>query len=224
MTSESAKTDTQMILAARAKNLPPEYGATGFYPLDASSIMRTLKQAGLWIGPRSYLELDPAYRQTIPYVLLQMDGQLVRYTRTIAGGESRLHGRMSIGLGGHVDLSDVASSGASIDLEATLMSAAKREVFEELGDVECVTREWIGILLDNDSDVGRVHIGVVGLWTLRSFPLGSAEEAVAEVTLCSFDQLIRHHHDLESWSQLMLNHLGSARRCQATLPPPPPCS
>ncbi len=210
MATERIDGQTQLILAAQAKNLLPTYATTGFYPLDSSSIMRTLNDAGLWIGPRASLEIDPAYRQTIPYVLLRIDDRFVRYTRTVAGGEVRLHGRMSIGLGGHVDLSDVISSGTSIDLEATLMSAAKREVCEELGNVECVTREWIGILFDNDSDVGRVHVGVVSLWTLRSLPLESAEEAVGEVNLCSPSELTEHRPRLERWSELMLNYLVQA--------------
>jgi predicted NUDIX family phosphoesterase len=216
MATEATIGHKQMILATQAKSLPPAYQRTGFYPLEASAAIDVLSAAGLWIGPREQLETDPAYRQAIPYILLRLNGRFVRYTRTKAGGEARLHDRISIGVGGHVDLSDIVSKGTGIDLESTLMSAANREVCEELGQVDCMSKDWIGILVDNDSDVGRVHVGIVGLWSLRSLPGVTAEEAIGEVALCSITELGEIREKLERWSELILDQFGcSVRRFSA---------
>jgi predicted NUDIX family phosphoesterase len=201
-------TDQRMILAVATGGLIPEARRTSFIPLGHGAIESALYAAGLWLGPRTQLEEMPAYRQIIPYVALQVEDRFVQYTRTAAGGESRLHGRVSIGLGGHIDLSDVVVRGNSVDLMQTLEASAQREVDEELAGVDCMRKEWIGLLVDNDSSVGQVHIGVVGLWQLRSEPHGSAEDAIGETGLTTLAQLRDvDPHRLETWSSLLCDGL-----------------
>jgi predicted NUDIX family phosphoesterase len=163
-----------------------------------------LAEAGVWIGPRSVLEENEEFRQIIPYIVLQYGSRFVRYTRTAAGGEARLHGKTSIGLGGHIDLCDVKTRGQEIDLLATLTAAADRELEEELGGVECEAREWIGMLVDNESAVGRVHLGIIGLWRLRALPAGLTEDAIGALACCTLDALRADHDRLEGWSAMLL--------------------
>jgi predicted NUDIX family phosphoesterase len=196
-----------MILATSAERLPPELGTTGFHPWDCEGALESFQLAGLWIGPRRVLEEQPAFRQIIPYVVLRVGDKIVKYTRTPAGGEARLHGKTSIGLGGHIDLSDIVSVGDHVDLAATINNASERELLEELGKVEVEARDWIGVLIDNDSDVGRVHVGLVGLWTLKSAPAGVTEDAIGDVELCSLADLELERVRLEGWSGLVLSHL-----------------
>jgi len=202
----------RLILATSADNLPDEFRETGFYPCSAEATLRTLQEAGLWIGPQDALEQQPAYRQIIPYVILRVRDRFVRYTRSVTGSEKRLHGRMSIGLGGHVELSDVLAAGSGIDLAGTLEKAAQRELNEELGNIDCLLRDWIGVLVDNRNAVGRVHIGVVGLWTVRSTPCGAAEDAINNIALCSIEELQLMRDRLEGWSEMLLPHLQISKQ------------
>lgn len=214
----------RMILATAAGGLPQTLGTTSFHSLSAMEAFSAFHAAGLWIGPRDELEEKPSFRQIIPYVVLRVGNRVVRYTRTSAGGEGRLHGRMSIGLGGHIDLPDVISTESCVDLAATLESAAQRELDEELGDVDCVAKEWVGVLVDNETPVGRVHIGVVGVWTLRTAPGSTSEDAVGEVSLCSFDDLYGSKHRLETWSALLLDYVRDVigkSECEGRIPAGP---
>ncbi len=195
---------TRMILATATEGLPHTFAKTCFHPLDESDALQAFQQAGLWLGPRETLERLDTFRQIIPYVVLRIGDQFIRYTRTPAGGESRLHGRMSIGLGGHIDLSDVVANGDGVDLAATLQKAAQRELAEELGDVDCWAKEWIGVLVDNESDVGRVHIGIVGVWHMHSAPTGMSEDAIGDVSVCSIEELEHVRNRLEGWSVMLL--------------------
>lgn len=198
----------RLILAAKTEGLPKQLGSTQFLPMSHSQAIETLEGAGLWLGPRSVLEESEEFRQIIPYIVLQYGSEFVRYTRTPAGGETRLHGRTSVGLGGHVDLADVETSGGVIDLVRTLENAAARELIEELGGVEIVSKEWVGLLVENDSAVGRVHIGMIGLWRLQSLPAGIAEDAIAEVSSISVSGLKADEDRLETWSVMLLPWLN----------------
>lgn len=209
MSNEAAKTKKlRLILAARADGLPKELGSTQFLPMPHRRTIEILEDAGLWLGPRPILEETEEFRQIIPYIVLQHGSEFIRYTRTPAGGEARLHGRISVGLGGHIDLPDVETKGEFIDLVRTLENAAKRELLEELGDVEIQSKEWIGLLVENDSSVGRVHIGVIGLWRLQSFPAATAEDAIGEVSFSSLSNLEADVGRLETWSAMLLPWLS----------------
>jgi predicted NUDIX family phosphoesterase len=201
----------RMILATAAEGLPNILGTTGFYNFDAHEAFSAFHTAGLWIGPRDALEQMPNYRQIIPYVVLRVGDQFVRYTRTPTGGEDRLHGKMSIGLGGHIDLSDIVSVNDCVDLIATFQNAAQRELDEEIGDIDCISREWIGILVDNDTDVGRVHIGIVGILNLRTAPTDTNDHAISDISLCSVEELKHSRNRLEGWSTMLLDYFSNTK-------------
>jgi len=209
MSTDPSKTKSlRLILAARTEGLPKQLGSTQFLPMPHHQAIETLESAGLWLGPRPVLEETEEFRQIIPYIVLQYGSEIIRYTRTPAGCEARLHGRTSVGLGGHVDLPDVETSGEAIDLVRTLENAANRELLEELGVVEIVSKEWVGLLVENDSSVGRVHIGMIGLWRLQSFPVGIAEDAIGEVSSSSLSDLKADVERLETWSAMLLPWLS----------------
>lgn len=85
------------------------------------------------------------HRHLIPYIVVTHKGKIALYARTPKGTESQLHGKYSIGFGGHIDLVDVAYFGDtssyggveykanSIDLASTVEEALFRELEEELG-------------------------------------------------------------------------------------------
>jgi predicted NUDIX family phosphoesterase len=205
-------TAQKLILAVSSEALPPALGRTAFVPMPEDRLWSTLHGAGLWLGPRVRLEEMPAFKQVIPYVVLRHGDRLVKYTRTTAGGEQRLHGRVSIGLGGHIDLSDVVACGDSVDLVPTLEGAARREVDEELAGVDVVQRRWAGLLVDDDNAVGRVHIGVVAIWDLAGAPHGAAEDAIGDADMTTLQALRAEEERLETWSLLLVRHWAAEGR------------
>lgn len=52
---------------------------------------------------RSAAEIDPSHKQLIPYVVVRDGPATFLMHRTNAGGDPRLHGRASIGVGGHLN-------------------------------------------------------------------------------------------------------------------------
>lgn len=131
--------------------------------MPTEDTLAALEGAGLWFGPRAPLEENESFRQIIPYLLIRVDGKLVGYTRAPSGGESRLHGMVSVGLGGHVDIPDAQTrSDERFDLLATLNFASFRELQEELGAVGQITKtEWVGMLADIETEMAARHRAAV---------------------------------------------------------------
>ncbi|TWU20087.1 hypothetical protein Pla52o_46010 [Novipirellula galeiformis] len=156
--------------------------------------------------PRTPMETDPSFKQLIPYVLLQWtepDGttKLFTYTRGGGGGETRLHAKRSVGIGGHISRED-AADGA--DPYATGMH---REIAEEihLGAGYQETQE--GLIYDPSNEVGKVHLGVVHRFVLDSPEVHSNEADLAEGGFVSVEELKADIEQLETWSQLAIKAL-----------------
>lgn len=195
----------RIILATGSAKLPDATRLTQFIPMSEDEMWKTLYDAGLWLGPREPLETMPAFRQIIPYIILKVDGQYINYLRTPKGGEERLHGKISIGLGGHVDLEDIQFTGNNINLEATLESGAAREVLEEVGDVDIISKTWVGLVAANLNPVDYVHVGAVAVWELASAPVGDVEDALDNVHLADGWTLLSEQGErLETWTALFL--------------------
>ena len=197
----------RLILAAHAASLPAGLSTPGFHRLPPGEILDVLAKAGLWLGPRQTLETCEDFRQIIPYIVVTDGARIVCYERTPAGGEARLHGKLSIGLGGHIDFSDVARSNDAIDLDRTMAQSAQRELEEELRHASGIDTDWIGLIVENDTPVARVHIGVVAIARIGAQAVSAAEEAIANVRLLTPEELEQEAPRLEGWSQRLLPHL-----------------
>ncbi|MDW8324680.1 MAG: TM1812 family CRISPR-associated protein [Burkholderiales bacterium] len=119
--------------------------------------------------PRVLVEDDPAHLQVIPYAVLQApDGRLWAARRT--GGDPRLQGLGTIGLGGHIAYADQAET-----LVGSARKALLRELAEELHNpppvatVADTPRAWIS---EGRTLIGRVHIGLLWVipWTAAEPP------------------------------------------------------
>lgn len=206
-----------LILAVRKHLMPGSFGVSGFHPLDSDEIGSLLMSAGLWLGPRAELEVDESFRQLIPYIVLVRNSEVLCYRRAPSGGERRLHGLLSIGLGGHIDFSDVKVEREHVHLEKTLLTAAQREIAEEVGTVDVLARRWVGLLVDDDTPVGRVHLGIAGIWVVADAGVRAAEDALCEVQHVSIEALHLVGSELETWSAMLVPCLKSLVECARTM-------
>jgi predicted NUDIX family phosphoesterase len=172
----------------------------GFCPEADRYLGRLLAPGVAEFRPRAEMEDDPAFKQIIPYVLFRCGGLAFRYTRGAGQGEARLHARQSIGVGGHVDEAD-ADGRATLDAyEMALLRELDEEV--HLGSPGTIRR--VGLINDDSTPVGRVHLGVVHVYDLERPEVSPREEGLAEAGFSTLADLAAGADRLESWSRIAL--------------------
>jgi predicted NUDIX family phosphoesterase len=111
---------------------------------------------------RDYAERTPTLKQVIPYTVITCQERILLLRRLSTGGERRLHDKLSIGVGGHINPEDLTTKGAD-----PLREGSRREIEEELDVRGAYETRAIGLLNDDSNPVGAVHVGLVQLATVR---------------------------------------------------------
>lgn len=156
---------------------------------------------------RDLAEHDPQFKQLIPYVVLRYRDSLFQYVRGKGASESRLLAKRSVGLGGHIEPIDQSLFASQWDL---YLEAAKREVHEEVHVNTTWKEHIVGILNDDSSEVGQVHLGIVHLWDVLAPAVRKREGQITQAGFVPIHHLKRKPDVLETWSQFVLHMLEDA--------------
>ena len=177
--------------------------------LPEAEILSRIARAGFFVE-RDHAERTPSLKQVIPYSLVVRGGRVLCLRRTRGGGEARLHDKLSIGVGGHVNPEDLPGDEGGDDRVRMLERATHREVAEEELSIEgAYTLERVGLLNDDSNPVGAVHVGLVQVITVE----GSVTVRETDQLEGSFVPAEKLHRmlaagaDFESWSSLIIPHL-----------------
>lgn len=164
---------------------------------------------------RGDAEEDKSVKQPIPYAMVTVGDKVFRTVRLPKAGESKLHGKGSIGLGGHMN----AIEGAE-DFTHVLRENLLRELSEELqvtdqdGNIVEDLSTHIEItplgLINNEDEVGQYHICVlyrVSLPDDYSVDVNPNEVDQLKGDLLTVDELRAEYDTLEAWSQISVDLL-----------------
>ncbi len=176
----------------------------GFQPDATRYLPRMLATGANFFMERPSAEKDPTHKQLIPYAIFHHAGKYLSYTRGGSSGEKRLVAKRSIGIGGHINPVDTAQDGLG---ETMYYNGVEREISEELGLGGTHTQRVIGLINDDSTEVGSVHLGVVHLFELSSDEVRSNEEAIQDLRFESLQELHARRDQLETWSQICIDHL-----------------
>jgi len=163
----------------------------------------------LW-RERAEVEHDESLLQLIPYVVLRnAAGELWCYARK--GGDARLDGRWSCGVGGHVEEIDAAP-----DIRRTLCNTAQREMAEELA-IEPGTQPTLNqaaLIYEGHSPIGRVHLGVLFIadWANAAPPSPAPGEALRGIGFLPPAAIVADPR-FELWSRLAAGFVAPPSRC-----------
>lgn len=221
----------------------PDHYPQGFVPFgeDASALAAgaafsrrafeaAVREHGFFVE-RERAERTPEWKQVIPYTVVlarpsrasdeeaaSAERSVLLLKRLKQGGEARLHDKLSIGVGGHINPEDLqfAESAASPSTPPTTSSATSgtdpvaagcaRELDEELHLTEGYALHPVGIINDDANSVGAVHVGFVQVLTTDG-PVAVREQDVLEGELVppgELTSLVAQGANFESWSSMLV--------------------
>ncbi len=174
-------------------------GNKGLKKIDKDSMFRIIEKNGIF-KDRDKVENDPKYKQIIPYIAMYNDmNEILTLRRLKTQSEKRLHNKLSLGVGGHVNLDDSQSP-----LEA-FKNGMQREIAEEV-KVDLVEEpEFLGIIYDDSTDVGKVHLGMAYKVKINFHGINEVDKF--EYSWNSAEELKDYVEEMENWSAFILNEL-----------------
>jgi len=164
--------------------------------ISESDLTNDFKSTSMKFIEREKCETNSEYKQIIPYIIVNFFEKIACYQRK--GSENRLHGKYSIGIGGHVEKKDYVYQ----NLISTIKNTIYRELSEEFLDFNIYETEisFLGLINEEVTNVGLTHIGFVYLLhTQKQFSPGKELKKLEWLDLSDVCK-----KDLELWSKLAL--------------------
>jgi len=161
---------------------------------DAQSILEIVKAQHAFLD-RPIAEVSEEWRQIIPYVVIRFAGEYFVLTRKPKQTEVRLHHKRSLGIGGH------------INPQYDVMTGLQKELEEEVHIADAYTLSFGGIINDETTEVGRVHLGAVFILDASSRDVRVLETEKMSGEWAERAALAPMRESMESWSQIVYDAL-----------------
>lgn len=180
---------------------------------DNITTVKDLLNCQIHVLDRTEAETNEKFRQIIPYVTVRNNKDEI-YTYERIGGDPRLIGKYSIGVGGHMN--NWPALFENISLSLILFLEATRELDEELEIPierlpelsQMFASMSENLIIFNDTPIDRVHIGV-SMQIEVDFPIQVREKEILKGKFMSIEELHTNevYSNLENWSKHVLKDL-----------------
>ena len=159
---------------------------------------------------RAVVEEDPSFKQLIPYCVLRWQGddgdpRYFAYTRGGGQQEARLRAKRSLGIGGHISSIDVQHGD-----DRSYESGMRRELDEEVAIAGGYRSSCVGLINDDATAVGSVHLGILHVLDLELPKVASREADLMDGGFHSLAELQADRDRFETWSQIAIDALAAA--------------
>jgi predicted NUDIX family phosphoesterase len=143
---------------------------------------------------RPVAEVSPQYKQIIPYVLIRHGDSFFLLQRTQKQTEARLHHKLSLGIGGHINPDT-----------PELLDGLQKELEEEVEVVGDYDLSFLGILNDDTTEVGSVHLGAVYVLDAHEGVVHVRETEKMSGRWVAQGELRALREQMETWSQIVFD-------------------
>lgn len=174
--------------------LPPE----PFTTQNMETIRRFILENHFFME-REKAEYDNTVKQIIPYVVVRQEGKYFLLRRLKKQTEARLHDKLSLGVGGHINPTEET---ADDPLEAGLL----RELAEEVDVETVVSLSAVGFLNENNGGVSDYHAALVCLLQAKG-RVSVLETEKMSGSWASVEELQEVLPRLETWSQIVVERV-----------------
>jgi len=180
----------------------------GFTPEVDRYLAELLSPEHTTYRPRGEVEKDPRFKQLIPYMVFQYspnaaERMVFQYTRGTGQGEGRLHKKRSVGIGGHISTVDTTAGSGGTPYEVGMQRELEEEVLLRTG----YTSKCVGLINDDLTEVGRVHLGIVYRFDVEQPAIEPREPDILESGFLPVETILAELAGFETWSQLCMQSL-----------------
>ena len=178
------------------------YKEKGLIPGN-SDILKRIVQNGVF-RKRKELEEDPSYKQIIPYAIISNSESFYLFKRTSKQTEKRLHNKLTLGVGGHMNPRDTTEP-----KDQYLINELKREFFEEVKLLNgCLIEdiEFIGFINDDSISVGSVHIGLLYNINVSNKDVVINETDKMTANWIDKPDLAEFYEGMETWTKITFDY------------------
>lgn len=172
------------------------YLEKGLITYGVDRLSRLINDQGFFVD-RSEAEQNASYKQIIPYAMVRHMGSVFMLRRMRTQSEQRLHDKLSVGVGGHINPTEVPLGSDWVQ------EGLDRELAEELSVEPGVFKHLVGIINDDTTDVGRVHLGIFFELFTASLNVSVRETHKMSGDWVPSEELAQHYSQLETWSQIV---------------------
>lgn len=152
---------------------------------------------------RKDAEYNPEYLQLIPYVLIKHNSQYLVAKRT--GGDERLIGKISLGMGGHINPEDEGETKEDLFINNMNRELSKEELFLDTKLTRSL--EFVGLIRHTDPKdiISQDHLGLFYVLETLDSNVGIKEEDKLEGGLVDVQEIIEQVDKSESWSRIIIH-------------------
>jgi len=180
----------------------------GFCGDVGRDLAELLRPENMSFRPRNEVEVDPSFKQLIPYSIFRHVGadgcvSVFQYTRGKGVGEGRLQSLRSVGIGGHISAIDAGENGNGNPFEEGM----RRELEEEVAIETPCTVRCVGLINDDQTEVGSVHLGVVHLLDVERPEAPPRELELIEAGFRPVEEILPDLTGIETWSSISMKAL-----------------
>lgn len=201
------KMDEMIIVAPRTKVFENE--SLAFQgTINDDSVLKIMENiaSSYEVMRRGVAEENENFKQPIPYAVIKRGNEIFVYERLKGAGETRLHNKLSLGVGGHMNLDENQS------FHHLLIDNLTREIEEELilSGEEIHEMDIIGLINDDSDEVGKVHIGVLVILNVNDdtqVEVRETEELAGEFVPLEKLKEKETYERLENWSKIVVDIL-----------------
>ena len=190
---------TEQVMVVERATIAPYLIERGLVTDHTDAILDAIADAHFFID-RPTAETSPQYKQIIPYVLIRRGDAWFLLQRTKQQTEARLHDKLSLGIGGHInpDTPD-------------LIDGLHKELEEEVGVDGDYELTFAGILNDDTTEVGSVHLGAVFVLEVLSGDVVVRETDKMTGRWIATGELAPLRERMETWTEIVYDAVVAAR-------------
>ena len=186
---------------------------------DSATKGNVFYDRGLWDNilknlkflPRSKAENNYKCKQLVAYIVIKSGKSYLSYRRTEKCEEEELINKLSVGIGGHINISDrrqsMLDSGSNRKKMDFVLRAVRREIKEEIDIRSRILGkpELVCFINDDSNMVGLKHFGVVWLLEIEKPQVLRRGKGIGKIEFRDIDYLKAHELNFERWSQILID-------------------